>query len=165
MHDDHRSRKSVFALTGWLFADMFLAIMMIFIAASTVGKYDPPVKQGVTPTPQISGIDRHAQSISIFVNVSLLIHNDPATLKSVRDQVTNKLHANRTRKAGIVLTFSCGLDDWQDTNVSNHLNATLHELGIQHFIFDKAAFSSFIDRGCTSGVVNLEIYYFIFSAH
>lgn len=163
MHNDQRSRKGMFALTGWLFADMFLAIMMIFIVASTVGKYDPLVKQGVTPTPQISGIDTHAQAISIIVNVSPLINNDPTAQKSVRDQVRSKLYANRTRKAGIVLTFSCGLDDMQDTSISNHVNTILRELGDQHFIFDKTAFRSFIDRGCVLGTVNLEIYYFIFS--
>lgn len=160
MYNDQRPHKSIFALAGWLFADMFLAIMMIFIVASTVGRYDPPVDQAETQTPQISGIDLYPQKISIMVNVFYLIHDDPTALKSVRDQVSSKLYENRARKAGIVLTFGCGPNDGQDTMISEHVNTALQKLSSQHFIFDKTVFRSFINRGCPLGQVDLEIYYF-----
>lgn len=158
MRNDQRSSKNMFSLTGWLFADMFLAIMMIFLVASTVGKYSPPVKQHVT---QIVGINPNPRSISIKVDIPpLLSPGDSDAKRSVRDQVTRKMHITQTTQVGMVLTFSCGLDDGTDTAISNAVNDALRVLPA----FNKATFRGLIDRSCTPGTVNLESYYFTLHA-
>lgn len=157
-------RAGMFSSAGWLFADMFLALMMVFIVASTVGKYTPPPKKGVvpTPTPHIIGMRPDSTDIEIAVDVDTLLFTDPqAARKEVEGQIRTKMTAYQAEKAAVVLTFGCGPDDGRDTETASSVNDVLRSLGSRHFIFDRAVFKNYIDRSCNEGTVKSQIYFYL----
>lgn len=154
----------MFSSSGWLFADMFLALMMVFIVASTVGKYTPPQKKGIgpTPTPHIVGMRPRSVDFNVTVDFDTLLFADPqAAKKDVERQVRVHLKAYHTEKAALVLTFGCGPEDGRDTDVAKSVNDVLRSLGARHVIFEQASFSNYIDRGCNEGIVELKIFFFL----
>lgn len=143
---------------------MFLALMMVFIVASTVGKYTPPRKIGVvpTPTPHIVGMRPDSKDIEIAVDVDTLLFTDPqAAKRDVEGQIRTKMNAYQGEKAALVLTFGCGLDDGRDTDTARSVNDVLRSLGTRHFIFERAAFKNYVDRSCNEGTVKLQIYLYL----
>jgi hypothetical protein len=167
MQPHHRTSHHMFASSGWLFADMFLALMMVFIFASTVGVYTPPVKpiQKPTPTPPlyIKGIDVHTEELPLQIDALALLNNDQITIGKLKTQVQTALHKYSSRKAALVQTFAGGPDDGQDTAIAQHVNAILSQLGSKHFIFNGATFNNFIDLGEPFGQVTIRIYFYVFN--
>jgi len=49
LNNRRHSKQNIFHTAGWLFADLLLALTIIFIAASTTSK--PQVKAAPSPTP------------------------------------------------------------------------------------------------------------------
>ncbi|GER89777.1 hypothetical protein KDW_39390 [Dictyobacter vulcani] len=71
-------------LTGWLFADMFIVISIIFIASTTLAA-TPPKSKAVprTPTPVVYELALKPNPIefTVFVNADLLIAHDLDEMK------------------------------------------------------------------------------------
>lgn len=163
MRSNYRISHSMFANSGWLFADMFLALMMVFIVAFTVGKYTPPTQAAPpTPTPHIKGIEIPPKVLTLQIDATGLLYNDPSAIQDVKNQVQHALHRYSSRKAALVQTFGGGPDQEQDTTIAQNVNAILRTLGSQHFIFAGAGFDNFIDLGTNFGTINIRIYFYIF---
>src|SRR5579875_3093775 len=142
MTKKYTGERNMFILSGWLFADMFLAMTMIFLASASIGKYVPSTPKA----PSITGLDK-----PIYVNFTIDMNeltsnpnpdiNAPAIIQLVEQQVHNQLkgylHTHPEGKAAIVNTFGGGIDDQTDTDEANHINAILRQMGYQqHYVFD-----------------------------
>ena len=171
MRSKHRAHRNMFSLAGWLFADMFLAMTMIFLIASAVGTYIPPkVVSHVTPTPRLIGMDNNPVSVTFTVDSTGLLNNDPAVVAQVKSEVQNQLknymkkHVNG--KAAFVSTFGGGADDGTDTQEASNINAILRDLGKQkHYVFDRGdtIYKSYVDRSDNYGFVTLEIFFYLYA--
>jgi hypothetical protein len=158
-----RARRSTFSLVGWLFADLLLALTMIFVIISAVqGVYVPPKKVGVTPI--ISALSSKPVDVMVQVDTMALLNSDPAAMASVQSQVKSQLRRYSQLKAGMVLTFGGGPDANQDTSVAQQINAVLASLGAKHFVFDKAVYRSFIDLSQVAGTNLIEVYFFAYQS-
>src|SRR5581483_5233108 len=128
MQNERRNTKhGIFHTAGWLFADLLLALTIIFIAASATGKATPKVPLSIMPTPTSiptptptpiptptptaikQTLDPHPLTFTINVNPFQL--NSPDTITTVKGQVTQQLDQshNGNRKVGFVITLAGGL--------------------------------------------------------
>lgn len=158
-----RAKRSTFGLVGWLFADLLLALTMIFVIVSAVqGAYTPPKKSGATPI--ISALSSTPVDVTVQVDTTALLNSDPAAMASVQNQVKSQLQRYQQLKAGMVLTFGGGPNADQDTSVAQQINSALGSLGAKHFVFDKAVFRSFIDLSQVSGTNLIQVYFFAYQS-
>jgi len=98
--------RSVFGSTGWLFADLMLAIAMAFLVANTVGVHTPhrPVtKKLVCSQP---ALDRfHPVKVPLVINPTGLTSRSRTADASVRQQV-ERVHGLKKRRAGFVIIYT-----------------------------------------------------------
>ena len=159
----------MFALAGWLFADMFLGMTMIFLVASGIGKYDPDTTT-ITPTPQLRGMDKVPVIVKFSVDMKGLLNNDPAVVAQVQSQVQNQLQGYLSNhvsgKAALVSTFGGGINDNLDATEASNVNAILQSMGRQqHYVFDRSdtIYDNYIDRGANYGEITIYVYFFLYS--
>ena len=169
MYYNRRSAKrTVFHTAGWLFADLLLALTIIFIAASAIGKPASTTKAHlfVTPTPTVMPtptptpvptqapqvLDRHALTFTLDIDPLQL--NQPNTVAQVQDQVNQQLNKsnNTNRKVGFVITLAGGaLGD----NHAQSLNSILNSMPN----FQNTVFKNYHDLGNPDSEFDLEIYF------
>ena len=113
-----RTAQDVTTLAGWLFADLFLALMVIFMAAqSAVPKRLPtptPTATAIvlaTPTPEtLAKLDPHNSRFTVFVNRAAFLANDQTAVNSVQQQITGQRFL-QGRSAGLIIAFGTALSD------------------------------------------------------
>ena len=108
----------MFGGTGWLFADLLLALALAFLLATTVGVTPPkapskPPRPPVVPSTPGGSHPKQTPPLELDpVHVTFTVA-DPASLvagsssavTSVRATILQKTHGIKTRSAGIVLLF------------------------------------------------------------
>lgn len=114
------SGHSLFGGTGWLFADLLLALALAFLLATTVGPSpSPPTPKPTpspapTPSPTVSPTHPPKQPpleldpVSIKFTISDpagLVAGSPSAVKAVRNTILKHIRGIRNRSAGIVLLF------------------------------------------------------------
>lgn len=171
-----RARKglsaNLFASTGWLFADLFIALAMAFLVANTVATVPPPViKRAPTPTPTPiltptpippRALDLNPVSITLTVNVSALLAGNSTEINSIQRQI-RAVPQLQGRSAGLALTFGGALGG----NTSEALQiaakidtAVLPALGAQGFDFQNTVYREFINLSNPLETVQIDIYVF-----
>lgn len=113
----HPTKENIFHSAGWLFADLLLVLMIIFMAASTTGKPKPaPLPRTLNPNP-----------------LNFTINADPHQLKKaktiayIKDRVLQKLKQSHksNSEVGLVLTFAGTADGEKNASVFNAILKTL----------------------------------------
>jgi len=143
MQNGRRTGRGMFPLAGWLFADLLLAMMMIFIVASAVGTYIPPSPKP-TPTPKPTASPRlelRFHRFTINIDPVALLGNNPSSINDVKRQVKSQVFL-RGRSAGLVIVYGGALNDAGiDTalNIADKIYAVLAELGREGFVFSRAS--------------------------
>ncbi len=144
------SKASLILPVGWLFADLLLALAMIFLVANTIQPPSPPkptptpkpTKVVVTPTPSTSLILDPARVTLILTKL------DPDKLSNgtadavtdlenkIREQITQKGLQNR--RAGIAIAYG-GADNYNQADRGSSVSAEVYKvldmLGQQRFVF------------------------------
>jgi len=163
-----RPSPALFGAAGWLFADLLLAIAMLFLVANSVAHVTPPPTP--TPTPTLTPkptplpvLDLKPVVITITnVNYAALHAGDPATIADIERQIkANK--ALQGRRAGLELTFggsgggqaSGGLQAARDMDV-----LVLPGLANQGFVFRGCVYREFFAIDKPIGTLELDIYVF-----
>src|SRR5258708_181600 len=93
-HRRNTPKNTIFHSAGWLFADLLLALTIIFIAASAAGKPVEKAHPKITPTPIvpfIKGLNPQASYVTINIDANALQQNDPAAIQAIKDQVKYQL--------------------------------------------------------------------------
>lgn len=147
-----RSRRSAFLVSvGWLFADMLLALAVLFLAANTFAPRHFPVKAKATatvtpsptpsPTPNALLLDK--QKIRLIIhgnNPDKLSAGDPSAIAYLEQQIKNQITrlGLQHRRAGIAIAYG-GADNTgqigRGTSVANEVYHILDLLGGQKFVF------------------------------
>ena len=163
MYNNRRAAKrSIFHIAGWLFADLLLALTIMFIAASAAGKPLSTTKThlSITPTPTPTPVPRQVPQVldrhplTFTINVNPLQLNQPNTIAQVRDQVNQQLNKSNdaNRKVGFVITLAGGaLGD----NHARSFNAILNSIPA----FQSAVFKNYHDLQNPDSEFDLEIYF------
>ena len=160
MNDKRRiSRRGIFSTAGWLFADLLLALTIIFIAASAIGKPPRVIRSHtLTPTPTpvriLQTLDPHP--LTFTVNVDPLQLGSSDTVSYVKDQVSQQLNHshNGRRKVGFVITLAGGVAGVDNATSFNSILKSMPS-------FQGAVFKNYHDLGNPDNEFDLEIYFFI----
>src|SRR6266487_5927815 len=115
---NHRTIRDMTILGGWLFADLLLALMVIFMAAQPpFPKPLPPTPTptstpSATPTPtQEPRLDFNFQRITLSgVDYNGILKNTPSAVNAVKQNINNQavLH---NRSGGLVIVYDGALTD------------------------------------------------------
>ncbi len=162
---------ALFWTTGWLFADLLLALAMGFLVANTVGQNPPPLPTATpapptpTPTPhQITVLERDPVKLSITLlgGYQQLLNGNPQTISDAQNQLQNN-PGLQGHRAGLVLTFGGGgpggSADLGNQIASQFIQVVLKQM---HVVFDSNTVyhDPFHDLYGDPNVVELEIYLF-----
>jgi hypothetical protein len=158
----------LFGGTGWLFADLMLAIAMAFLVANTVGTVRPPPPPHHHPQPKPKVTKRPVPALDLkYVNIKLkidpngLLAGSPAAVNAVRRTIRGE-KSLASRRAGLVLLF--GGDNPQDSALAESLDRAVHkilaELGKDNFVFKVAVYRNFLGLNEPATVFQLNIYLF-----
>lgn len=105
-------QRSLFSIAGWLFADLLLALAVIFISANTIGA-KPPVLARLTPTPVPTAtpvpiatpvLELRYLRLSLPVDPDGLLAGKPAATKQLKDEVKHQSKL-QGRSAGLVIVY------------------------------------------------------------
>lgn len=165
MHNHrHSPRNTIFSLAGWLFADLLLALTVIFIAASAPGisiaKNNPPptvIIQESTPTPTPQPEQPTLDNKPFTFNISITSEQPEET--EVIDMVTQKLNEsnNSHRKVGFVLNLAGELENpGTGEDRARIFNNALKSMPN----FKNAVFKDYHHTGNAPDTFWLEIYFF-----
>lgn len=170
---DERPAPAFFGMTGWLFADLLLALAMIFLVANSVAHIPPP-PSAPTPTPlptatpaPLSVLDLHFIEVPLKqVDYAKLHQKDSGTIEAIERQIiaNPKLEG---KCAGLVLTFggsagdSNGVGTQAATDVNNNV---LSRLGVidytEYRTFTVAVSRPFFAPTQPVGQILLDVYVF-----
>ena len=161
---------NLFGATGWLFADLFIALAMAFLVANTVGNVPPPSARLVpTPTPTLSptpvppqALDLKPISITLYVNASALLADNPQEIANIERQV-RAVPQLSGRSAGLVLAFggASGASPALGRQVAEKVdNDVLHALGAQGFVFQNTVYREFFNLDEPPSIVSIDVYVF-----
>jgi len=134
--------KSPFILSaGWLFADLLLALAMLFLAANTVSIPKPPV----TPTPTITKIHvtatptrtpsprvlehNYCRIVSNVSNLNSFLNNLSSAINQLEPQI-NSQHFLKGRHVGIAIAYGGASDGNESRGVqaATQVYAVLRDL-------------------------------------
>lgn len=141
MLNNNHPRHNMFSIAGWLFADMLLAIMMIFIVASTTSVTILP-KTNPTPTPKVLlRLELKFHRFSLHVDPNGLLKNAPSAIADVKSQVKSQAFL-KGRSVGLVIVY-CGAPGDADIvtalTIADKVYAVLLSLGKHGFAFSRAS--------------------------
>lgn len=164
--------QDVAMLGGWLFADLLLALAIIFLANSNAGiklavavspTPTPTIAPTPTPLPKITTVDPNPAKLTIPINPDLLVNGDPTEQNTFKDQMHQKMPQSDTqRSAALVLIFGDGPDQGLDSQISKQVELILRSSTQDQSIFNsRTVYRDFIDLGGSLGNVDLEIYFYV----
>lgn len=164
LHGGLRQQRSMFSLAGWLFADLFLVLTMLFFTNATpwLSPNTPP------PQPHICGIDQKISSVVIRVPDSSGLRQQRANaIKSFNDVVKQKLRSSASKTAGFVEVFGGNPYNNAADGVRFAAGAikALKQLASQHFIFSSQTlyFDPQWNGNLATNSVKIYISYFLLS--
>lgn len=160
-------QRGIFGSAGWLFADLLLALTIIFIAMSAIHNPETKAKQAsiqltptaipnATPTPTPT---QHALALNT-APLTFSIQSVPTTLnqagvkhsiiKQVNKIISSSLY--RSSKVGFVITLGGGGDGVANAESFNAILKTMAP-------FKKAVFKNYHDLNNPSEEFDLEVYF------
>lgn len=154
--------RDIVSLGGWLFADLLLALTMLFFISGVV--VSAPVKLATTPTPTSPPrLQLNHLRINIVIDPGGILQNNRAAIKSVEQQLRARSEL-RNRKAGLVIAYG-GAPYVSQVNtaltIADKMYSILKDLGKQGYVFGRAVYYDplYVLDGSQSLVV-LDIYLF-----
>ena len=172
---DDRPSPVLFGAAGWLFADLLLALAIIFLVANSVGQVTIPkptpttyVAPTPTPTPSICGIEQNpGASLTLAVgNDGGLRNNDGGAEAAFAAQVHSAMAKYAGRTAGLVQvyggSYNGNLDVQDGVALANGAINGLKRLGGTGFIFSsqETLFQPFWSGTINSNQVQLYVFFF-----
>lgn len=170
----NRSRGASAISVGWLFADLLLALAMLFLIANTVTSAAKPkviptptptkVVLRVTPKPTpLPRLELNFHEIAINVDPTGLLNNSQDAVNSVKSQIRSQ-SILKGRSVGLVIAYGGAPGDGDISNaqaIAGKVYDILKSLGHEKFAFTRASYySELYDLGGTPTVVKLDIYLF-----
>ena len=155
----------IFGLTGWLFADLFIALTMGFVANIVGYESTPtPATPTITPTiPPLPALSLTPVHLTLAVDAQGILDGNKTAIASVEQQIKNN-SALTCKRAGLVLTFG-GAPSAGDTNravlIARAVDSRVFtDLGKQSFVFDIAVYRPFFNLGTSSNTITADVYVF-----
>jgi hypothetical protein len=147
MHRYRRvGQRSLFSIAGWLFADLLLALAVIFISANTIGtrplvakRSTPTPPQLPTPTPTpLPSLERTHLRYTLTIDPTGLLGNDSAAIAQVKQQIKSKAEL-QGRSAGLVIAYggAPSVDQIEHAQaIATKVMSVLRDMGKHdHFVF------------------------------
>lgn len=149
----HRNDRSYFSISvGWVFADLLLALAMLFLLANTFG-IPKPTKPKPTPTPIPTMIptpspthnalllQQHRWTLTLSVdNPNSLQNGDTGAKAALSQEIRAKITGMhlQSRRAGFAIVYGGAHDDGQIGEaeaIAQQTYNVLDDLGRQKFVF------------------------------
>ncbi len=167
MENKNRWGRSTFSIAGWLFADLLLALMMIFLVASTVGIYTPPPKPShrtPTPTPPIlPRLELNFHRFTINIDPGGLLNGTPSEIDDIKSQVRAQTFL-KGRSAGLVIVYGGAPGDSDIStalDIAGKVYGVLGILGKEGFVFTRAShYDPLYLFGGNLAIVTIDVYLF-----
>lgn len=136
-------------LGGWLFADLLLALFVVFLAANTVGSKTlqmlTPVPSStvavVTPSP-LPRLELHKNRLTLPIDPNGLLNNSPTAINALKQEVRSQ-SVLQGRTAGLVIAYGEAPDTSQiptAQEISIKVMGVLQSLGQQGFVFTRTSY-------------------------
>jgi biopolymer transport protein ExbD len=142
--------RDTMLLSGWLFADLLLALFVIFLSANTVGVKPQPIPTQIptvavvpTPTPQpLLRLELNKHHLQLSIDSAGLLNNAPNALHQLEQEVRAQAFL-QGRVVGLVIAYGNAADPSQiqtaQTVAQKVMNA-LQTLGRQNFAFTRTSY-------------------------
>ena len=154
--------RDIVSLGGWLFADLLLALTMLFFISGVV--VSAPVKPAPTPTPTSPPrlLLNHLR-ITLTIDPFGVLQNNPAAIKSVEQQLRARSELHH-RNAGLVIAYG-GAPYVGQVNmalsIAQNMYGIMRDLGRQGYVFGRAVYyDPLYELGGSQSLVILDIYLF-----
>jgi hypothetical protein len=147
MYNQRRKPKtSIFHTAGWLFADLFLALTIIFLSANALASkpkvaVTPTVKPTATPLPSL---ESGKQSFGLTIDPDGILANSQNAINSLEHEIQSQkiLHG---RTAGLVIVSGGALGPNIDQitrakNIALKVMDILRTLGRRGFAFTRTSY-------------------------
>jgi len=135
-------------LSGWLFADLLLALAVIFLSANTVGVKPrviptsiptPTARPSPTPLPRLE-LSRYR--ITLTIDSNGLLNGSPSAINDLKQKIRGQA-VLRGRTAGLVIVYGGAPDVTQVTRaqtVVTKVISVLVSLGNEGFVFTRTSY-------------------------
>jgi hypothetical protein len=155
--------RDIMSLSGWLFADLLLALAMLFFTTSINVK-----TVAVTPTPKpkpmpLPRLELKQKRIHLSIDAGGVLQDIPAAINDVKHQMRRQVFL-RGRSVGFVIVYG-GAADVNTINtaltLAQKIYAILKSLGREWSVFSRASFyDPLYLYGGDLNTVTLDIYLF-----
>jgi hypothetical protein len=171
---DSRPRvRDTVLLTGWLFADLLLALAVLFLAANTVGVKPQPIPTVVptptlVPTPSLSPtplprLELTAHRIKLHIDAAGLLSNSQSAINDLEHQLRTQSFL-QGRDVGLAIVYGGAQDSSQVDNalaVASKVYSVLRLLGQQGFAFTRASmYDPLFTLNTDNNTITLDIFVF-----
>ena len=159
-------KRSFTLSAGWLFADLLLALAMLFLAANTIAIKPPPFP---TPTAEakptaLPSLELNPIILTLHIDHNGLLNNSQSAINDVKQQVRQQMSRYKTRRAGFVLAYGGAPTDNDiptAIQVASKVENILKTFEQENFVFIKTVYHDpYHDLGVSSDLVTLEVYLF-----
>jgi hypothetical protein len=159
LHSQSRTRD-IMALGGWLFADLLLALAMLFFTTSMNVK--PVISLTPTPIP-LPRLELKQTRIQLSIDASGVLQNTSGAINNVKQQMRRQAFLRR-RSVGFVIVYG-GAPDVNligtALTLSQKIYNILKTLGREWSVFSRASYySPLYLLGGDINTVTLDIYLF-----
>lgn len=142
--------RDTMLLSGWLFADLLLALFVIFLAANTTGFKVGPIATPVptvrptpTPTPQPPlRLELSKHHLRLAIDPAGLLGDSPAARQALEQEVQAQTFL-QNRTVGLVIAYGNAADPTQIRTaqaIAQKVMNVLQVLGQQRFAFALASY-------------------------
>jgi hypothetical protein len=167
-----RNDKSFMISPGWLFADLLLALAVLFLVANTLAIKPPPpaprtikkpaIKLTPTPTP-LPRLELNFHEFTIHVDPNGLLSNNRGAIASVEQQVRAQ-SILKGRSVGLVIVYDGAPTVSQISTaqtISRKIYSILKGLGNAGFAFTRASYyNPLYNLGDGTNAVTVDAYLF-----
>lgn len=149
---DRRFRmRDTVLLSGWLFADLLLALAVIFLSANTVGVKPRVIPTSIpTPTARPSApsptplprLELSRYRITLTIDSNGLLNDSPSAINDLKQKIRGQA-VLRGRTAGLVIVYGGAPDVTQVTRaqaVVTKVISVLVSLGNAGFVFTRTSY-------------------------
>lgn len=170
MRRHKRTQWGIFPLAGWLFTDLLLAMMMLFLVSGTLGIPNPsPTIKAPTPAPVVCGIDPKYHTALVTVSDPYGLRNQSAAaLNSFFTDVKNNttLQHDDGHVAGVVEVFGGSSNVGDGVTFAAGAIQSLKNHANGQFIFSSrtAYFKPLWDGTIQPNQVRIYVFYYILAA-
>ncbi len=152
----------------WLFANMLLALAMLFLAANAVAIHPPPTASSThivaTPSPTpLPRLELVYHEFTMNINSDGLLNDSQSASNAVVQQVKAQAFL-KGRSAGLVIVYGGAPGDAQIASaqtVARKVYSILASLGKQGYVFNRASYySPLFLLGASRNIAVVDVYLF-----